>query len=368
MKNKRFIGLILAAHVTLGAALLLSGCQTTKPGAKAGPKPGDNVALAQGTPRPVNPAFNTDLQPPTRPTETAPATTEEAGAVLEPVAPAVSVTYTVEKGDNLNRIAKKNNTTVAAIKEANGLTSDSIKVGQKLMMPATVAATGYDATAMAVEGGSSAGVGGAQEYTVQKGDSLSRIANIYSVSVADIKSANGLTSDNIKVGQKLVLPANASAPKYVAPVAPKHTVKASGLTYKVQKNDTIGGIAKRAGVKTSDLMALNDITDAKKLKVGSTLKLPAGAKKISVAKASKKASSNAAVSQASSEDMLPTNVLDNTSATTTTDTAPAPIAVQPAGSQSVPASGNNELENLDSEPATPTVPVQSEGATSTEAP
>ena len=44
--------------------------------------------------------------------------------------------YTVKKGDSLTRIAKANNTTIAALKQANGLTSDRIVVGRKLKIPA----------------------------------------------------------------------------------------------------------------------------------------------------------------------------------------------------------------------------------------
>jgi LysM repeat protein len=43
--------------------------------------------------------------------------------------------YTVKKGDSLTRIAKANHTTIAALKQANGLTSDNIVVGRKLKIP-----------------------------------------------------------------------------------------------------------------------------------------------------------------------------------------------------------------------------------------
>ena len=49
--------------------------------------------------------------------------------------------YTVKSGDMLITIAKANSTTVKAIKSANNLATDSIKVGQKLKIPAKVVET-----------------------------------------------------------------------------------------------------------------------------------------------------------------------------------------------------------------------------------
>ncbi len=43
--------------------------------------------------------------------------------------------YTVASGDTLGMIARKFNTTVQALKEANGLTSDALSVGQVLKIP-----------------------------------------------------------------------------------------------------------------------------------------------------------------------------------------------------------------------------------------
>lgn len=43
--------------------------------------------------------------------------------------------YRVQSGDSLGVIAQKHNTTIRAIKELNGLTKDTIMVGQKLKIP-----------------------------------------------------------------------------------------------------------------------------------------------------------------------------------------------------------------------------------------
>jgi LysM repeat protein len=362
MKNQRFVGLVLAAHITLGAAvLLLSGCTSAKV-VKKGPKPGDNVALAQGAPRPINPAFNGGLGAPTRPAETTVTPTNEAGAVLEPVAAPVAEEYTVAKGDTLSSIARSHGISVVELRNANNLSNEALSVGQKITIPAPVSAS---PTAQAVEGGP------AQTYVVVKGDTLARIAKMYGVSVADLKAANNLQNGNVKVGQKLTLPTGSHAsPKWVASATAKHNVKASKLTYKVQKGDTVGSISSRAGVKAVDLMELNGISEPRKIRVGQTLKLPVGAKAIAskssaasgkgakVAKNGKGAGAKGGASAApatvssSAPGMLPTDIFAEPSAP-----AAAPSAARPAPA----ATTGSGLENLDAAPTTPTVPVQSEG-------
>jgi len=49
-----------------------------------------------------------------------------------------NVAYTVKKGDTLSKIAVNYNTSVSAIKKANGLTSDNLKIGQMLQIPQSV--------------------------------------------------------------------------------------------------------------------------------------------------------------------------------------------------------------------------------------
>jgi len=141
-----------------------------------------------------------------------------------PVTPAPSPgTYTVQRGDNLFRIALRFGTTVATIQQANGLTSTTIRVGQVLKIPgaggAAPTATKPAATqapgATATTAPSTTGT-----YTVRAGDTLFRIAIRFGTTVAALKSANGLTSDIIFVGQVLRLPgAGGIAPTATKPAA-----------------------------------------------------------------------------------------------------------------------------------------------------
>jgi len=47
-------------------------------------------------------------------------------------------------------------------------------------------------------------------YTVRKGDTLSKIADIYDVTVEDLRAANGIKGSLIKIGQKLIIPGTSS--------------------------------------------------------------------------------------------------------------------------------------------------------------
>jgi LysM repeat protein len=50
------------------------------------------------------------------------------------------------------------------------------------------------------------GAASGNEYIVQKGETLTSIAKSHGVTVAELRKANNLTTDTLKVGQKLVIP------------------------------------------------------------------------------------------------------------------------------------------------------------------
>ena len=95
-------------------------------------------------------------------------------------------TYTVKSGDSLWSIANRYNTTVDTLKQLNGLTSNSLSIGQVLQLPTSMS-TGIT-------------------YVVKSGDSLWALAQRYNTTVDAIKNASGIISNNLSVGQVLTIP------------------------------------------------------------------------------------------------------------------------------------------------------------------
>jgi LysM repeat protein len=138
---------------------------------------------------------------------------------VEPVAAAAG-TYDIVAGDTLAKIAKKNGVTVKALEDANpGVDPKKLKIGKKLNIPAATAPT---AGAGAAAPQAAAGSG---DYTIKSGDTLARIAKKNGVSLKALRAANPkyATTDHIRVGDKLVIPARTEA---AAPAATDNTAAA----------------------------------------------------------------------------------------------------------------------------------------------
>ncbi|MDR6845145.1 LysM peptidoglycan-binding domain-containing protein [Flavobacterium granuli] len=184
--------------------------------------------------------------------------------------------YIVQKGDNLNTIAKKHNTTVAEIKEWNHLTSQSIKLGASLQVGNFVPVTNDTAVAVAVVTPELKDI----QYEVQKGDNLGSISKKFGATLADLKLWNNLHSNNITVGNTLIVAKNAVAinTNYASVNTFKkkdNAVSSSKkeINYLVQKGDSLFSISKKyPGVTVSDLQKWNNIT-GDDLKPGMGLKI-----------------------------------------------------------------------------------------------
>ncbi len=125
--------------------------------------------------------------------------------------PQTAPSYRVKKGDSLYAIARRNGLSVAQLKALNGLKSDALQPGQRLRLGAGMAAGG-DKRAAAPPTAAAKAAAATATYRVKKGDSLYAIARRNGLSVAQLKTLNGLKGDALQPGQRLQLgPAAAAA-------------------------------------------------------------------------------------------------------------------------------------------------------------
>ena len=243
--------------------------------------------------------------------------------------------YVVQSGDYLAKISKRFNVTIASIKRVNNMKGDIVRVGQKLKIPGKFDVDAQAASVAPAPAKKSSSftpyTGATKEYVVKSGDTLGSVAYGNGINIRQLKELNGLKNDNLRVGQKLKVPAEkpakavaakkaaepvaakaaeskpvveqpaapAAAPAPVAaepaaaPAAPVDARPAPAAdvaapaaeqaaapalaTYVVQEGDDMTGVSIRWGVSAAEIRELNNLGDADQLKPGQILKLPAEA-------------------------------------------------------------------------------------------
>ena len=161
---------------------------------------------------------------------TAPAASVEVAAPVAPAemtAPAAGKEYVVLKGDSLSKIAKKFSTKIKALREANKLQGDKLKIGQKLVIPEASAASAAPSASMTIP------------------------APAESVAPA-------------------AAPAALAAPAAAVPTS----IANSGITHIVQPSEDINSIAKLYAVTVDEIVELNQLGANRTVKVGQRLKIP----------------------------------------------------------------------------------------------
>ena len=299
MKVSKIFGCVIGLHLGVIAMLLVQpGCRTKQPPTRTYSQErtsgGLIEAIGQGSGSGLDSAFNAGFDDGSAAPDDndfsefdaiTPVAPLSDGGQTVPVAGPSFEAYTVKKGDNLWTIARRFNVSLNELYAANGLDTTSIlSIGQQLQIPvegstATVTAPSpdtYQPTSFNQ---------GSTEYMVKRGDSLSKIANQFDTSVRAIKAANGLSSDLIRVGDKLVVPVSSSSigTSSAMSAAPSDSMSSSSTapsfsasgarTHTVKSGEYPGKIASQYDMTTDELLALNGITDPRKLQVGKVLKV-----------------------------------------------------------------------------------------------
>ena len=157
---------------------------------------------------------------------------------------------------------KKNRVYVSQIKSWNGLRSNTIYPGQKLVLFGS-GSSKYYATSKSPLNRSSV----KSAHKVKRGENLGVIAKKYKCTTTDIKEWNNLKNSNIFPNQNLVV--------YKPAEKKSASVKDAKYVYHiVRSGDTLWDIAKEYdGVTVDKIKSLNNISNTKRIKPGQKLKL-----------------------------------------------------------------------------------------------
>ena len=233
----------------------------------------------------------------------------------KPVEPEYTI-YIVQRDDTLSKISKKFNIKMSAIYALNpSIKGDMIRIGQKLKLPGRVEVGEQKATEVAkpTKKPYQSYNGSTTEYVVKAGDTLGKIAYGNGINIRQLKEMNGLTSDVVRIGQKLTIPANgnsaaqpvatpAPAPAVVEPAPVEETVapvveepvveepvvqpaepvlpaaapvaEVPTTTYVVQEGDDMTSVSISWGVSAAAIRELNNLGESDQLTPGQVIKLP----------------------------------------------------------------------------------------------
>jgi len=212
--------------------------------------------------------------------------------------------YTVKSGESISTIAKKFGMTTSELKSLNNLRKNYVKPRQKLLvyikpskeksfetMTASVVSKSTDnrKDTSSVRGGGKVGnVSPVSSedlpnyHIVKSGESLGLIASKYHCTIDQLKKWNNLNSDKLMIGQKIKI--NSSSKQEISGIKPDTSTSKSskasssgtnkGKTYTIQSGDNLWEIADKFDVTVSQIKALNNLTNANRLKPGQKIKIP----------------------------------------------------------------------------------------------
>lgn len=206
--------------------------------------------------------------------------------------------YKVKKGDNLGSIADKYNVNISDLKKWNNLKSNAIALGKTLKIKSdidsSVKAVKEPKTLPVIEKNTGEAIASADdsdkvsiqtvEYVVAAGDNLGSIAKKFGTTIADLKTLNDLTSNNIGLGKTLVVskivteiqePVSTAVASNSVDSFKKKAPSAKTMSedYYVKKGDSLYSISKKyPGVTISDIKKWNGIKD-EDIKPGMKLKI-----------------------------------------------------------------------------------------------
>ena len=153
--------------------------------------------------------------------------------------------YIVKRGDTLYSIARDNNISVAELKKINNITNNTIYIGQELYLKNKI---------VEEEPSENDDI-----YVVKKGDTLYSISKKLNISINTLKALNKLNTNEIYVGQQLILSNDKNTEEYDV--------------YTVKKGDSLWSISQKYNISVKELIELNNLNNLT-LQINQKLKVP----------------------------------------------------------------------------------------------
>ncbi len=162
--------------------------------------------------------------------------------------------YQVRKGDTISEIAQKFNVTIMQLRKWNNLSSNKIVSGQKLTVHGkeTVQSLGDNTTK---KGSNSI------SYTIKPGDTISEIAELYNVTVSDLKNWNNLNSNKLIAGKVLSIYSDSKNDKISTAAKTPKDAASEKNTHIVKRGESLGSISELYNVRINDLKEWNNLKD-----------------------------------------------------------------------------------------------------------
>ncbi len=148
--------------------------------------------------------------------------------------------YIVQRGDTLYSLALKYNTTVDKLRNLNNLNTNTLTIGQILVLPIETDIDEYDI------------------YVVKKGDSLWSISRKFNIDINDLIELNNLKDLTLQMNQSILVP--------------KQQENIETDLYIVKKGDTLWSISNKLNIPVQTLKELNNL-NSNLLKVNQQLKI-----------------------------------------------------------------------------------------------